>query len=134
MICHKNMSLLCFCLLKGDKKTLSLVQKIFLFVKNIFCTNENFFLSPFNKQKQRLGELEFKYFGGSDVVNKLKVDEFFYRNFSSGKENDGQTTLVLCCWFEVLILIEPLWNLTYFRFAVHEEYFFLSFSRTYWYH
>ena len=29
MICHKNLSLLCFYLLKGDKKTVSLVQKIF---------------------------------------------------------------------------------------------------------
>ena len=57
---------LCFCLLKGDKKTFSLVQKI-------FSTNKNVFLSPFNKQKQRFGELEFKYFGGSDVANKLKV-------------------------------------------------------------
>ena len=87
---NSNSPNICFCLLKGDKKT-------FLLVENIFWTNENVFLSPFNKQKQRLGELEFKYFGGSDVVNKLKVDEFFYRNFSSGKENDGQTTLVLCC-------------------------------------
>ena len=29
------------------------------------------FLSPLNKQKQRFGELEFEYFGGSDVANKL---------------------------------------------------------------
>ena len=64
MICHKILSLLCFCLLKGDKKT-------FLLVEIIFLTNENVFLSPFNKQKQRFGELEFEYFGGSDVVNKL---------------------------------------------------------------
>ena len=42
-------------------------------VENIFWTNENVFLSPFNKQKQRFRELEFKYFGGSDVVNKLIV-------------------------------------------------------------
>ena len=61
---NSNSPNLCFCLLKGDKKTFSLVQKI-------FSTNKNVFLSPFNKQKQRFGELEFEYFGGSDVVNKL---------------------------------------------------------------
>ena len=47
MICHKNLSLICFCLsfclLKRDKKTFSLVQKIFL-------TNKNVFLSPFDKK------------------------------------------------------------------------------------
>ena len=46
-------------------------ENIFLLVENIFWTNENVFLSPFNKQKQRFGELEFEYFGGSDVANKL---------------------------------------------------------------
>ena len=61
---NSNSPNLCFCLLKGDKKT-------FLLVENIFWTNENIFLSPFNKLKQRFRELEFKYFGGSDVVNKL---------------------------------------------------------------
>ena len=65
MICHKNSSLLWVFLSKGDKKS-------FLLVKNIFWTNENVFLSPFNKQKQRFGELEFKYLGGFDVANKLK--------------------------------------------------------------
>ena len=42
-------------------------------LQNIFWTNENVFLSPFNKQKQRFGELEFEYFGGSDVVYKLII-------------------------------------------------------------
>ena len=37
------------------------ILQIFVFV----------FLSPFNKQKQKFGELEFEYFGGSDVVHKL---------------------------------------------------------------
>ena len=61
---NSNSPNLCFCLLKGDKKT-------FLLVENIFWTNENVFLSPFNKEKQRFGELEIGFFGGSDVVNKL---------------------------------------------------------------
>ena len=33
------------------------------------------FLPPFNKQKQRIGELEFKYFGGSDVM--MNFVDFF---------------------------------------------------------
>ena len=44
LVCHKNkwhdlsqnLSLPCFCLLKGDKKTFSLVQKIFSTNKNVF--------------------------------------------------------------------------------------------------
>ena len=40
---NSNSPNLCFCLLKGDKKT-------FLLVENIFWTNENVFLSPFNKK------------------------------------------------------------------------------------
>ena len=48
-------------------------MKTFLLVENLFWTNENVFLSPFNKQKQRFVELEFEYFGESDVVNKLVV-------------------------------------------------------------
>ena len=63
---NSNSLNLCFSLLKGDKKIFSLVQKI-------FSTNKNVFLSPFNKQKQRFGELEFEYFGGSDVANKLNI-------------------------------------------------------------
>ena len=63
---NSNSPNLCFCLLKGDKKT-------FLLVENIFWTNENVFLSHFNKQKQRFVELEFEHFGGSDVVNKLYI-------------------------------------------------------------
>ena len=55
---------------RGDKKT-------FLLFENIVWTNENVFLSPFNKQKQRYGELEFEYFGGSDVVNKLQTSSNF---------------------------------------------------------
>ena len=51
---NSNSPNLCFSLLKGDKKKN-------LFVENIFWTNENVFLSPFNKQKQRFGELEFEY-------------------------------------------------------------------------
>ena len=47
MICHKNWSLLSFCLLKGDKKTFSLVQKI-------FSTNKNVFLSPFDKNPKEV--------------------------------------------------------------------------------
>ena len=45
-------------------------ENIFIGPKN-FLTIKNSFLSPFNKQKQRFGELEFEYFGGSDVANKL---------------------------------------------------------------
>ena len=48
---NSNTPNFCFCLLKGDKKT-------FLLAENIFWTNENVFLSPFKKQKQRFGELE----------------------------------------------------------------------------
>ena len=70
-----------FCLLKGDEKTFPLVQKI-------FSTNKNVFLSPFNKQKQRFGELEFEYFGGSDVVNKLQ------NRFSFENQNIKQMSLL----------------------------------------
>ena len=41
---NSNSPYLCFCLLKGGKKS-------FLLVENIFWTNENVFLFPFNKQK-----------------------------------------------------------------------------------
>ena len=47
MICHKNLSLICFCLLKGDKKTFSLVQKI-------FWTNKIVSLSPFHKKPKEV--------------------------------------------------------------------------------
>ena len=72
---NSNCPNLCFCLLKVNKKTFSLVQKI-------FSTNKNVFLSPFNKQKQRFGGLEFKYFVSKIrwfVVSKLVklCDEFF---------------------------------------------------------
>ena len=40
-------------------------------------------MSPFNKQKQRFGELEFKYFGGSDVANKLDKLEYSIRHLHS---------------------------------------------------
>ena len=50
---NSNSPILCFCLLKGDKKTFLLVENIFWTNENIFWTNENVFLSPFNKQKQR---------------------------------------------------------------------------------
>ena len=46
LICDENLSLLCFCFLRGDKKTVLLIE-------NIFCTNKNVFLSPLKKQKQR---------------------------------------------------------------------------------
>ena len=42
---NSNSPNLCFCLLKGDKKT-------FLLVENTFWTNENVFLSPVNKQRK----------------------------------------------------------------------------------
>ena len=51
---NSNSPNLCFCLLKGDKKT-------FLLVKNIFWTNENVFLSPFNKQKHCVKQRSDKY-------------------------------------------------------------------------
>ena len=58
LVCHKNkwrdlsqkfVTSLGF-FIEGDKKT---DKKTFLLVENIFWTNENVFLSPFNKQKQR---------------------------------------------------------------------------------
>ena len=54
-----------FLFIEGDQENIVIGRKY-------FWTNENVFLSPFNKQKQRFGELEFDYFGGSDVVNKLQ--------------------------------------------------------------
>ena len=48
----------------------------FSLVQKKFSTNKNVFLSPLNKQKQRFGELEFEYFGGSDVANKLENPNF----------------------------------------------------------
>ena len=48
-------------------------------------TNKNVFLSPFNKQKQRFGELEFKYFGGSDVANKLYNAYIIFQNLNKQK-------------------------------------------------
>ena len=68
---NSNSPYLCFCLLKGDKKTISLVQ-------TIFSNNKNVFLSPCNKRKQRFGELKLEYFGGSDVVNKLIKANFLF--------------------------------------------------------
>ena len=82
---NSNSPNLCFCLLKDDKKT-------FLFVENIFWTNENVFLSPFNKQKQRFGELEFEYLGGYDVVNKLDVRaQFQGSGLVSGSESKSKS-------------------------------------------
>ena len=82
---NSNSPNLCFCLLKGDKKT-------FLLVENIFWTNENVFLSPFNKQKQRFGELEFEYLGGYDVVNKLDVRaQFQGSGLVSGSESKSKS-------------------------------------------
>ena len=46
------------------------LQNIQISILQIFV-----FLSPFNKQKQSFGELEFIYFGGSDVVNKLMLEK-----------------------------------------------------------
>ena len=73
---NSNSPILCFCLLKGDKKTFSLVQKI-------FSTNKNVFLSPFNKQKQRFEGFEFKYFGGSNVANKLQGSNTRKRSYTT---------------------------------------------------
>ena len=89
---NSNSPNLCFCLLKGDKKTFSLVQKIFL-------TNKNVFLSPFNKQKQRFGESEFEYFGGSDVTNTLIECEHisFPDIFSGIPPPNLMGSLVLSC-------------------------------------
>ena len=49
VMCHENLSLFCYCFLRGDKKTFLLVQKI-------FSINKNDFLSPLKKQKQSSDE------------------------------------------------------------------------------
>ena len=90
---NSNSPNLCFCLLKGDKKTFSLVQKI-------FSTNKNVFLSPFNKQKQRFGELEFKYFGGSDVANKLYNAYIIFQNLNKQKR-EFHSGLTLYVWWKI---------------------------------
>ena len=53
VICHKYLSLLCFCLSKGDKEIFLLVENIFWTNESVFLTYESVFLSPYNKQKQR---------------------------------------------------------------------------------
>ena len=56
-------------------------------------SNSNVSLSPFNKQKQRFGELEFEYFGGSDVMNKLIIWPLAQCTSSINKITDRRTYL-----------------------------------------
>ena len=51
---------------RGTRKHFNWSKKYFRPIKNVF-------LSPLNKEKQKFGELELEYFGGFDVVNKLKI-------------------------------------------------------------